>query len=81
VLDPGDLLNNGAHRVQLTAFENEGILLFEQMDALMFDVHDCTDLRGAYYDEWPGAVRPNLRWFFEAVPAHESAIQIRAART
>jgi lipopolysaccharide transport system ATP-binding protein len=80
-LIPGDLLNNGVHRVQLTAFENEGILLFEQMDALMFDVRDSTDLRGAYYDEWPGAVRPILRWSFEPVPAHEAAIHIHAART
>jgi lipopolysaccharide transport system ATP-binding protein len=78
---PGDLLNNGFYRLQVTACENEGVLLFEQMDVLAFGVADVPDLRGAYYDEWPGAVRPKLRWSFEAVGAHESAIHIKSART
>ena len=78
---PGDLLNNGFYRLQVTACENEGVLLFEQMDVLAFGVADVPDLRGAYYDEWPGAVRPKLRWSFEAVGAHESAIHIKSAGT
>ena len=69
---PGDLLNNGVHRVQVTAWENEGVLLFEQMDMLAFGVGDVPDLRGAYYDEWPGALRPDLAWKTELVEEHEA---------
>jgi lipopolysaccharide transport system ATP-binding protein len=69
---PGDLLNNGVYRLQVIACENEGVLLFEQMDVLGFGVGDAPDLRGAYYDEWPGVVRPNLLWNTELVEKRDA---------
>lgn len=59
---PGDLLNNGTHRVQLLAVHNQSAVVFGMDDALVFDVADSHDLRGSYHGEWEGAVRPDLEW-------------------
>src|SRR5665213_858793 len=59
---PGDLLNNGTHRVQLLAVKNQSTVIFAMDDALVFDVGDSHDLRGSYHGDWEGAVRPDLEW-------------------
>ena len=59
---PGDFLNHGMYRVGLSAVLNQGVLLYQQEDALTFEVLDCIDHRGAWYGDWPGAVRPQLLW-------------------
>ena len=29
---------------------------------LSFALNDSSDLRGAWFEKWPGAIRPLLRW-------------------
>jgi lipopolysaccharide transport system ATP-binding protein len=77
---PGDFLNSGMYRVALYFVQNQGVSLYHQQDALTFEVLDCVELRGAWYGDWPGAVRPNLAWKTEVLgglgapdPAKEKA--------
>jgi lipopolysaccharide transport system ATP-binding protein len=59
---PGDLLNNGNHRVELLIVQDEGTVIFRMDDVLVFDVHDSVELRGSWYGRWVGVVRPVLPW-------------------
>ncbi len=68
---PGDLLNDGTHRVELFVIENQGTLLFHLEDALVFDVEDSMEYRGAWHGEWAGASRPHLKWHTEMVTPSE----------
>lgn len=63
---PGDLLNNGSHHVDLTAYTSAGEVIVHLYDVLSFDVHDAvSELRGFYHGAWPGALRPHLTWTTE----------------
>jgi lipopolysaccharide transport system ATP-binding protein len=64
---PGDLLNNGRHAVHLQVVEDQARTLFMLDDALVFEVADSDELRGAWHGKWPGAVRPLLEWTTERV--------------
>lgn len=59
---PGDLLNDGIYRVQVLIVKDEGIILYRQQDALVFDVKDSVEVRGNWYGKWPGVIRPALNW-------------------
>ncbi len=60
---PADLMNNGSFRITLLAFLGSANCLAEWTDVVSFEVDDAaSELRGAYHDEWPGAVRPHLEW-------------------
>jgi lipopolysaccharide transport system ATP-binding protein len=59
---PGDLLNNGPHRVVLKAVNRNESVVYADPDLLGFDVLDSTELRDGWYGEWGGAVRPVLDW-------------------
>jgi lipopolysaccharide transport system ATP-binding protein len=59
---PGDLLNNGRHRVMMIVVKNQAEVLFSMKDALVFDVLDSTGRRGEWHGQWEGAVRPDLKW-------------------
>jgi hypothetical protein len=69
---PGDLLNAGTHSVTVTVVRDEAHTLLEAGEAVVFDIEDSTYGRGSWYDRWPGAVRPMLRW--ETVPAGDSVL-------
>jgi lipopolysaccharide transport system ATP-binding protein len=58
---PGDLLNDGAHRVELYVMRGADVI-FHDADFLSFTVADSPELRGDWFGKWSGAVRPNLRW-------------------
>ena len=58
---PGDLLNDGVYRVSLRVARDNQLALHEQ-DVLVFEVHDAPTLRGSWFGEWPGAIRPRLSW-------------------
>lgn len=65
---PPDLMNNGTYRVTMTALLGGQSYVTEWNDVVTFEVHDsASELRGAYHDEWPGVVRPNLEWQTEWV--------------
>ena len=63
---PGDLLNNGMHRVSVHLAKNDRTL-FRREDALAFDVSDTSAGRDGWYGEWKGAVRPMFDWETEIV--------------
>jgi lipopolysaccharide transport system ATP-binding protein len=63
---PGDLLNNGLHRVSVHLAKNDQTL-YRNDDALTFDVQDTAEKRDGWYGEWKGAIRPLFDWGTETV--------------
>jgi lipopolysaccharide transport system ATP-binding protein len=61
---PGDLLNDGLHRVELYVMRGPEVI-FHDADFLSFTVADSAQLRGDCFGTWAGAVRPNLHWVME----------------
>lgn len=66
---PGDLLNDGMHRVTLLVVQDSGLLLYRHDDVLTFELHDSPDRRRSWYGKWQGAVRVNLKWTTQHVCA------------
>jgi lipopolysaccharide transport system ATP-binding protein len=66
-LIPGDLLNDGLHRVELLVVDRDTELVHRERDVLVFEVRDSPDLRGGWFGKWKGAVRPLLGWTTERV--------------
>ncbi len=64
---PGDLLNNGLHRVELLIVKDESLVLHKETDVLIFDVRDAIEMRGGWHGRWVGSVRPNLKWTTECI--------------
>ena len=64
---PGDLLNDGQHRVGLNVVRDQAVSIYFKDDILIFDVQDDVETRGVWYGKWPGAVRPDLRWSTELI--------------
>jgi lipopolysaccharide transport system ATP-binding protein len=64
---PGDLLNSGVYRVRLLVIRDQKYHVDRHEDALVFEVRDSADFRGAWYGKWPGVVRPNLTWDTEHI--------------
>jgi lipopolysaccharide transport system ATP-binding protein len=65
---PGDLLNDGVHRIELIIMQGSE-LVYQDSDFLFFTVRDSAELRDGWFGKWPGAVRPRLRWVSEIVGA------------
>jgi len=59
---PGDLLNDGLHRILLLVVKDQGVVIFSLDDALVFNVLDSVERRGDWHGKWEGAVRPDLDW-------------------
>lgn len=59
---PGELLNDGLHRVLLLVVKDESVVIYSHKDVLAFEVNDAIERRGLWYGKWEGAVRPNLEW-------------------
>jgi lipopolysaccharide transport system ATP-binding protein len=57
---PGDLLNNGVHRVTLEIVNQDAV--YRETDLLVFDVQDTVGVRDQWYGQWEGAIRPILHW-------------------
>ena len=55
---PGDLLNDGVHRVDLNIRRNERQLVYRLDDVLVFDVLDVAEERMGFFGKSIGAVRP-----------------------
>jgi lipopolysaccharide transport system ATP-binding protein len=73
---PGDLLNDGTHRVQLYVIRDQSVAIFRLDDILIFDVEDTAEGRNGWYGKWIGAVRPKLEWQTEML---EASATIKAA--
>lgn len=64
---PGDLLNDGLHRLTLLIVRDQSSVIFRMDDALSFDVQDSIERRPDWHGKWIGAVRPFLKWETEMV--------------
>jgi len=64
---PGDLLNAGAHKIELLVIGAGVEYICRFPDILIFEVADSPDLRNGDYEEWPGIVRPNIKWKIEVL--------------
>jgi lipopolysaccharide transport system ATP-binding protein len=64
---PGDLLNDGTHYIDVLVVQDQGIVIYRHDRILSVDILDAVERRGAWYDRWPGAVRPALKWHTEKV--------------
>jgi len=64
---PGDLLNDGTHRVRLMFVKDQSVVIHDTDDILVFDVEDVHEKRSGWYGKWIGAVRPRLEWETELV--------------
>ena len=62
---PGNLLNDGLHRVLLLVVKDQAQVIFSISDALVFNVLDAVERRGEWHGKWEGAVRPDLVWATE----------------
>jgi lipopolysaccharide transport system ATP-binding protein len=73
---PGDLLNDGTHRVDILVIREQGVstVIYQQEEILVFDVRDDDTLRGDWYDKWPGTIRPLLEWQTELVEEGERSL-------
>ncbi len=69
---PGDLLNDGLHRVELLIIKNQNILVYRYSDILTFDITDDSKRRGHWHGKWVGAVRPDLKWTTEFINGAET---------
>lgn len=63
---PGDLLNDGRHRIHLSVSRDLRIN-YRMKNVLVFSLLDDADRRGGWYKKWSGVIRPNLHWVTELV--------------
>lgn len=66
-LIPGDLLIAGQYRVLFTITQDAHHVVYQHADALVFEVQDAPELRGGWYGEMVGTVRPLLQWKTELI--------------
>lgn len=59
---PGDMLNDGIHRLWIYMVKDRARVIALLPDALVFDVSDDPSLRDGWYGKFLGAVRPLLEW-------------------
>ena len=64
---PGDLLLPGKYRVELNIVRDSAHIVYRHEDALVFEVQDSAELRGAWFGEYVGSVRPLLDWSTELI--------------
>lgn len=64
---PGYLLNSGTYRVNVLFVEDQSRIIFSMDDAIVFDVAESPEVRGAasWFDRWPGVLHPRIEWFTE----------------
>ena len=75
---PANLMNSGTYRIHMLAFHRGHTLIDDWEDIVTFEVHDAgSELRGPYYEYWPGAVRPNLEWQSEFIGSIEEGTSAR----
>ena len=59
---PGNLLNDGVHRIELLVVADERHVILRMDDVLVFEVRDVGEDPEGAYEPWAGAVRPRLEW-------------------
>ena len=64
---PGDLLNNGTYTIEVYFVKDTNVVLYQDSDLLVFEVHDAEREPGSWLGEYPGVVRPKLDWDVEMI--------------
>jgi homopolymeric O-antigen transport system ATP-binding protein len=64
---PGDLLKAGQYRILLSIMKDDSYIVYQQENALVFEVQDSVEVRRGWYGEMVGIVRPLLKWTTELV--------------
>jgi lipopolysaccharide transport system ATP-binding protein len=64
---PASFLNEGRYTVTVIVGRGISEVQVQAEDAVAFDVHDTGEMRGLYFGQWPGVVRPKLAWMTERV--------------
>jgi lipopolysaccharide transport system ATP-binding protein len=59
---PGDLFNDGMHRVELMIVRDQANVIYREDDILTFDILDSTEYRDMWHGKWAGAMRPLFDW-------------------
>jgi lipopolysaccharide transport system ATP-binding protein len=59
---PSDLLNAGTYSIHVYFVKDGNNVLLEMENPLIFEVQDVEREEGAWLGNYPGAVRPNLKW-------------------
>jgi lipopolysaccharide transport system ATP-binding protein len=72
---PGNLLNDGTHRVQVYVVEDQSVALFRVDDLLVFEVLDEPERRSGWYGKVIGSIRPLLEWKTELIEAPSDALR------
>ncbi|HEX2223838.1 MAG TPA: hypothetical protein VHN15_06510, partial [Thermoanaerobaculia bacterium] len=62
---PGDLLNNGIHRVEVLLVQDQTRVVYRHPELLVFEVRDSVERRGGWFGTWTGVTRPLLPWTTE----------------
>jgi lipopolysaccharide transport system ATP-binding protein len=68
-LIPADLLITGIYYVVVSIIKDQQHILYRDDGLLSFEVLDAPELRGAWYGEMVGVVRPLLKWTTERIAA------------
>lgn len=63
---PGDFLNSGIYSMEIFFVKDISNVLFKIADLMVFEVHDV-ERESGWLGEFPGAVRPKLKWEFAPV--------------
>ena len=67
-LVPGNLMNDGTHRIDLLVVQDQAYIVYSYGDILNFAVQEAAETRvGAWLGKWAGTVRPLLNWTTELV--------------
>ena len=69
---PSPLLNDGSYRVRILIVRDTSVILFDDSEVLLFEVHDVPRNMN-WYGKWVGVVRPALEWEMETVELAETA--------
>ena len=76
---PGNLLNDGLHRVLLLVVKDQNTVILSLSDALVFNVVDAVERRNEWHGKWVGAVRPDLKWVTEYMGESQETEQVTTA--
>ena len=62
---PGGFLNDGQYRIRLLVVKDTSVILCDEDEALIFEVHDAPRTVN-WYGKWSGVVRPVLPWLLSS---------------
>jgi lipopolysaccharide transport system ATP-binding protein len=77
---PGDFLNVGSYYVNMIIVKDASVGILYQNNVVAFEVVEG-EVQGNWYGQWPGAVRPKLKWKSEVIEASDLAASTATDRS